>query len=146
MTTVVPSRAYIDSLVQSIREAGEVEYAKLCELLFAIISLFCAQPPPQTGPGRRKTYSDSTILKLDMLMHLTSKRGETEILREAKRHYAQYFDQLPGQGRLWHRIRQAVPLVLTQPTGCRVRRLTGIRQLTHSGSATHLAAGPRQWL
>ena len=111
MTTMVPSQAYIDSLVQSIREAGEIEYDKLCELLFAIITLFCARQPAQMGPGRRKTYSDSTILKLDMLMHLTGKRGETEILREAKRHYAKYFEQLPGQGRLWHRIRQALPLI-----------------------------------
>jgi hypothetical protein len=44
-------------------------------------------------------------------MHLTGKRGETEILREAKRHYRQYFAQLPGQGRLWHRIREALPLI-----------------------------------
>ena len=43
--------------------------------------------------------------------HLTGKRGETEILREIERHYQQYFVQVPGQSRLWHRIRQALPLI-----------------------------------
>ena len=46
-----------------------------------------------------------------MLMHLTGKRGETEILREIKRHYGHHFDKLPDQSRLWHRIRQALPLI-----------------------------------
>lgn len=46
-----------------------------------------------------------------MLMHLTGKRGETEILREIRHHYKQYFDALPGQSRLWHRIREALPLL-----------------------------------
>jgi hypothetical protein len=62
-------------------------------------------PVLDAGAGRRKTYPDRTILKIDMLMHLTGKRGETEILREIKRHYQTYFDQLPGQSHLWHRIR-----------------------------------------
>ncbi len=56
-------------------------------------------------------YSDNTILKIDMLMHLTGKRGETEILREIKRHYRHHFDKLPDQSRLWHRIRQALALI-----------------------------------
>jgi hypothetical protein len=111
MTHSVPSQEYLESLAQSIREAKEIEFEKLCELLFAIIDYFCSQLPAQTGPGRRKTYSDSTILKLDMLMHLTGKRGETEILREVKRHYRHYFEELPKQSRLWHRIRQALPLI-----------------------------------
>ena len=111
MTHSVPSQEYIETLAQSIREAKEIEFEKLCELLFAIIEYFCAQLPAQTGRGRRKTYSDSTILKLDMLMHLTGKRGETEIIREVKRHYRPHFDEIPEQSRLWHRIRQALPLI-----------------------------------
>lgn len=111
MTTFVPSQEYIETLARSIGEAPEMNFEKLCELLFAIIDFFCAHLPPQSGPGRRKTYPDSTILKLDMLIHLTGKRGETEILREVKRHYRPYFDKLPGQARLWHRIRQALPLI-----------------------------------
>lgn len=111
MTASVPSQEYIESLAQSIREAEEIDFKTLCKLLFSIIDQFCEQLPVQTGPGRRKTYSDSTILKIDMLMHLTGKRGETEILREIKRHYREYFDKLPDQSRLWHRIRQALPLI-----------------------------------
>lgn len=111
MTTFMPSQEYIETLARSIREASEMNFEKLCELLFAIIDFFCAHLPSQSGPGRRKTYPDSTILKLDMLIHLTGKRGETEILREVKRHYRPYFDKLPGQARLWHRIRQALPLI-----------------------------------
>jgi hypothetical protein len=112
MTLTVPSQAYLEKLAQSIRERGELDHDLLCRLLFGIIEQFCShQLTPPKGPGRRKDYSDSTILKLDMLMHLTGKRGETEILREAKRHYRQYFATLPGQSRLWHRIREAVPLI-----------------------------------
>lgn len=111
MTYSVPSQEYLENLAQSIREGKEINFQKLCELLFAIIDYFCAQLPAQKGRGRRKTYSDNTILKLDMLMHLTGKRGETEIIREVKRHYDQYFDEIPDQSRLWHRIRQALPLV-----------------------------------
>ena len=111
MTHSVPSQEYLENLAQSIREAKEIDFQKLCELLFAIIDYFCAQLPAQTGPGRRKTYSDSTILKLDMLMHLTGKRGETEIIREVNRHYGQYFDEIPDQSRLWHRVRLALPLI-----------------------------------
>jgi len=111
MTHSVPSQEYIENLAQSIREAKEIDFQKLCELLFAIIEYFCAQLPAQTGPGRRKTYSDSTILKLDMLMHLTGKKGETEIIREVKRHYRHHFDEIPEQSRLWHRIREALALI-----------------------------------
>jgi hypothetical protein len=111
MNPSVPSQEYIENLAQSIRAAKEIEFEKLCELLFAIIDYFCAQLPAPTGPGRRKTYSDSTILKLDMLMHLTGKKGETEIIREVKRHYRHHFEELPPQSRLWYRIRQALPLI-----------------------------------
>jgi hypothetical protein len=111
MSHSVPSQEYIENLAQSIREAKEIDFQKLCELLFAIIDYFCAQLPTQTGPGRRKTYSDSTILKIDMLMHLTGKKGETEIIREIKRHYRHHFDEIPEQSRLWHRIRQALALI-----------------------------------
>jgi len=111
MTHSVPSQEYIETLAQSIREAKEIEFEKLCELLFAIIEYFCSQLPAQRGRGRRKRYSDSTILKLDMLMHLTGKRGETEIIREVKRHYRPHFAEIPEQSRLWHRIRQALPLI-----------------------------------
>ena len=44
-------------------------------------------------------------------MYLTGKRGETEILCDIKRHYREYFDKLPDQSWLWHRIRQALPLI-----------------------------------
>jgi hypothetical protein len=111
MTHSVPNQQYIEKLAQSIRDAAELDFEKLCELLFAIIDYFCAQLPEPSGPGRPKSYPDSLILKIDMLMHLTGKRGETEILREIKRHYRQYLGPLPGQGRLWHRIRQALPLI-----------------------------------
>jgi hypothetical protein len=86
-------------------------HEQMVSLMFGIIEQFCEQLPARHGPGRRKSYSDSTILKLDMLMHLTGKRGETEILREAERHYRAYFDRLPGQSRLWHRIHDALPLI-----------------------------------
>lgn len=66
--------------------------------------------PPQRV-GRPKTYSDSTILKIVMLMHLTGKRGETETLRETERHYRQYFTQVPPQSCLWHRIHAALSLI-----------------------------------
>lgn len=111
MNPTVPNQEYLESLARSIREAQEIEFEKLCELLFAIIDYFCAQLPVQTGPGRRKTYSDSTILKIDMLMHLTGKKGETEIIREIKRHYRPHFDEIPEQSRLWHRIREALALI-----------------------------------
>ena len=111
MSTTVLSQAYLEKLVQSIQERPEIDFKQLCELLFAVIDVFCAKSLSSTGPGRRKTYSDSTILKIDMLMHLTGKRGETEILREIKRHYRKYFDKLPDQSRLWHRIREGLPLI-----------------------------------
>ncbi len=111
MTTPAPQQAYIEELAQSIRAAGEIKHDKLAELLFAIIDHFCAQVEAPKRPGQQKVYPDSTILKQDMLMHLTGKHGETEILREAKRHYHHYFDKLPDQSRLWHRIRQALPLI-----------------------------------
>jgi hypothetical protein len=111
MNPSVPNQEYLESLARSIREAQEIDFQKLCELLFAIIDHFCAQLPVQTGAGRRKTYSDSTILKIDMLMHLTGKKGETEIIREIKRHYRHHFDEIPEQSRLWHRIREALALI-----------------------------------
>src|SRR5688572_14470374 len=106
-----PSQEYIESLAKSIREAKEIKYKKLCELLFTIIDHFCGQLPIHRGRGQRKTYPDRTILKLDMLIHLTGKRGETEILREVKHHYGQYFEKVPDQSRLWYRIRQALLLI-----------------------------------
>jgi hypothetical protein len=110
MVTPVPNQGYLDSIVASIREQG-LSHDRLCQLLFAVIDQFCNSLPKRTGPGRHKTYPDSTILKLDMLMHLTGKRGETEILREAERHYRPYFGPLPKQPRLWHRLREALPLM-----------------------------------
>ncbi|MCW5848736.1 MAG: IS982 family transposase [Anaerolineae bacterium] len=110
METPLPSQAYIDSLVATIQSEGLTQ-ERLCHLLFAVIDQFCTHLAARSGPGRPKTYSDSTILKLDMLMHLTGKRGETEILREVQRHYRAYFDKLPDQSRLWHRIRTALPLI-----------------------------------
>lgn len=106
-----PNQAYIESLARSMQADEELQYHKLVELMFAIIDHFCHLQATSAKPGRKKTYSDRLILKLDMLMHLTGKRGETEILREAKRHYQAYFPKLPGQGRLWHRIREALPLI-----------------------------------
>jgi hypothetical protein len=100
----------IDALIASMHGQAVI-YQKLCQLMFAIIDRFCEGQAPQTGPGRPKTYPDNDILKIDMLMHLTGKRGETEILREIDRHYSSYFEQVPGQSRLWHRIRQALPLI-----------------------------------
>ena len=111
MPPTKPTQDYIESQARSIREAPEIEFNHLCELLFSIIEHYCHQLPGQTGPGRRKTYPDSTIIKIDLLMHLTGKKGETEILREIKRHYRCYFDKVPDQSRLWHRIRQALPLL-----------------------------------
>lgn len=106
-----PPQADIENLAQSMRAGTSLDFSPLCKLLFAIIDAFCAHLPPPCGRGRRKTYSDNTILKIDMLMHLTGKTGETEILREINRHYRAYFDQVPGQSRLWHRIREALPLI-----------------------------------
>lgn len=111
MTTTVLDQAYIEKLIRSIQETPEIDFKQLCKLLFAVIDIFCAKLSSQTGAGRRKTYSDSTILKIDMLMHLTGKHGETEILREINRHYREYFNELPDQSRLWHRIRQGIPLI-----------------------------------
>lgn len=98
-------------LVSELFGQKEPEHEQLSELMFTIISQFCQQLPAPSGPGRRPTYSHETILKIDMLMHLTGKRGETEILRHIKRHYKRHFDKLPGQSRLWHRLRQALPLI-----------------------------------
>lgn len=101
---------YIDHLVETILDEG-MAHENLTKLMFAIIDFFCAKVTKPKRRGRKKVYSDSTILKLDMLMHLTGKRGETEILREVKRHYHQYFDKVPDQSRLWYRIRDAMPLI-----------------------------------
>jgi len=110
MAKTVPTPPYAESFIASIQREGLVCEA-LCELMFTLIEHFCAQLPVRQGPGRHKTYSDAVILKLDMLMHLTGKRGETEILREVKRHYLQFFPQVPQQPRLWHRLNAAVPLI-----------------------------------
>ena len=101
---------YIDHLAETILEEGMV-HENLTKLMFAIIDLFCAKVPKHKRRGPKKKFSDSTILKLDMLMHLTGKRGETEILREVKRHYSHHFDKIPDQSRLWYRIREALPLI-----------------------------------
>ncbi|MHC5062147.1 MAG: IS982 family transposase, partial [Planctomycetota bacterium] len=115
---------YIESLAQSMRAGEKLEFAQLCELLFAIIDVFCAHLPQRSGPGRRQTYSDNTILKIDMLMHLTGKTGETEILREIDRHYRAYFDKVPDQSRLWHRIHEALPLI--EQLRCALRDQLGV--------------------
>lgn len=110
MVISVPNQDYIDSLIQSIHQQS-LTHDRLCQLLFAVIDQFCARLPAQTTRGRKPTYTDSTILKIDMLMHLSGKRGETEILREIERHYTTYFPKCPKQPRLWHRIRQALPRI-----------------------------------
>ncbi len=110
MFTSAPSIDYFAPVVASMRRHG-FTYQELCRLMFAIVDEFCAQLPESTGPGRKKTYPDRTILKLVMLMHLTGKRGETAILREAQRHYRAYFDKLPGQSRLWYRIRDLLGVI-----------------------------------
>lgn len=123
---VIPTISYqeqIDALIASMH-GQPVLYQKLCQLMFAVIDRFCEGQFPQTGPGRRKTYPDNDILKIDMLMHLTGKRGETEILREIDRHYRSYFEQVPGQSRLWYRIRQALPLI--ERFRCHLRDQLGI--------------------
>ena len=101
----------ISRLVKELFGKEEPDHEQLSELMFSIITQFCQNLPPLSGPGRRPTYSHETILKIDMLMHLTGKRGETEILRHIKRHYKNQFDRLPDQSRLWHRLRQAIPLI-----------------------------------
>jgi len=101
----------ISRLVKELFGKEEPDHEQLSELMFSIITQFCQNLPPLSGPGRRPTYSNETILKIDMLMHLTGKRGETEILRHIKRHYKNQFDRLPDQSRLWHRLRQAIPLI-----------------------------------
>lgn len=110
MVVPAPTQDYIESIIESMREQEHI-HDLLCRLLFAVIDQFCERLPEQTGPGRPKTYPDRTILKLDMLMHLTGKRGETEILREVERHYRDYFPEVPKQPRLWYRIREALPLI-----------------------------------
>ena len=110
MVVSVPNEDYIDSVIQSIHQQA-LNHDRLCQLLFAVIDQFCARLPVVKKRGRKPTYPDSSILKIDMLMHLSGKRGETEILREINRHYATYFTTCPKQSRLWHRIRQALPLI-----------------------------------
>lgn len=107
MTAITPTPLSLESLITSMHENG-YSHADLVKLLFGIIDEYCGLFSKRRGAGRPPTYPLSTILKLDMLMHLTGKRGETEILREVNRHYRAYFDQVPGQARLWHRIREAV--------------------------------------
>ena len=106
---VVYAPPQLDELLESMGES--FDFQELVKLMFGLIDDFCRRQPKGKGPGRPKTYTDAVILRLDMLMHLTGKRGETEILREVKRHYRQYFPQLPAQPRLWYRIRDALPLI-----------------------------------
>ena len=106
-----PDQEYIEGLARSMQADEELQHHKLVILMFAIIDHFCDQQEEVKKPGPKKTYPDRVILKLDMLMHLSGKRGETEILREANRHYRPFFPQLPDQSRLWHRIREALPLI-----------------------------------
>lgn len=101
----------ISRLIKELFGKKEPDHEQLSELMFAIITRFCQKLPSPSGAGRRPTYSNETILKIDMLMHLTGKRGETEILRHIKRYYKSHFDQLPDQSRLWHRLRQAIHLI-----------------------------------
>jgi hypothetical protein len=114
----------IDRLIADMHGRAVI-FQKLCQLMFAVINRFCERLPAKTGPGRRPTYPDQDILKIDMLMHLTGKRGETEILREIERHYDTYFEQVPGQSRLWYRIRQALPLI--EQFRCYLRDQLGVR-------------------
>lgn len=107
MTAITPSPSYLESKITSMYENG-YSHAELVELLFGIIDEYCNLLPKAQGAGRPPTYPLCTILKVDMLMHLTGKCGETEILREVNRHYRTYFDKLPGQSRLWHRLREAL--------------------------------------
>jgi len=113
----------IEALVADMHGQAVI-YQQLCQLMFAVIDRFCENQPSQSGPGRRKTYPDNEILKIDMLMHLTGKRGETEILREIERHYRAYFTAVPGQSRLWYRIRQALPLI--ERFRCHLRDQLGV--------------------
>ncbi len=71
MCSAEPHQEYIESLARSMREGEKFEFSQLCELWFAIIDAFCAHLPQRSGPGRRPTYSDNTILKIDMLMVTT---------------------------------------------------------------------------
>jgi hypothetical protein len=111
MITPDVKQGYIEDLAGSIRASEEIKHERLVELMLTIVDHFCDQIKTRPRPGPKKGYSDRTILKIDMLMHLTGKRGETEILREIKRHDSQYFVKVPDQSRLWHRIRQALPLI-----------------------------------
>ncbi len=99
METTVAISTELESLIRRLQDEG-YEYPNLVRLLFGIIDEFCSLFPERKGLGRPLTYLMGTILKLDMLMHLTGKLGETEILREAERHYRGYFKKLLGQARL----------------------------------------------
>ena len=101
---------YIDQLVETIIQDG-LDHKTLTKITFAIIDFFCIRYPERPRRGPKKKYPDSTILKLAMLMHLTGKHGETELLREVNRHYGDYFAEIPDQSRLWYRIRDALPLI-----------------------------------
>jgi hypothetical protein len=68
MSNSAPDQEYITNLVTSIQAGERIEFSQLCTWLWAIIDAFCASLPERHGPGRHKTYSDSTILKIDMLM------------------------------------------------------------------------------
>ncbi len=151
MSTSAPTIDYFAPVVASMRRHG-FTYQDLCRLMFGIVDEFCEQLPESTGPGRTKTYPDSTILKLDMLMHLTGKRGETAILREAQRHYRAYFDKLPDQSRLWYRIRDLLGVIETfspfpAPTPGRFGgRIPRVRHDAYSRGPAHLSPRVRQRL
>lgn len=120
----LPTSSELESLIERMRNEGYT-HQDLVKLMFGIIERFCQQFPERQGPGRPATYPMSTILKLDMLMHLTGKRGETEILREAQRHYQAYFEKLPGQSRLWHRIHELVGRI--EAFRCTLRHQLGVQ-------------------
>ena len=57
----------ISRLIKELFGKAEPEHEQLSELMFAIITQFCQKLPSPSGPGRRPTYSNETILKIDML-------------------------------------------------------------------------------
>lgn len=87
-------------------QAQEDEHRMRCLLLSRIVDEFCPSPPKHKGPGPQVTFSDNVVLKMDLLGRLSGIRGETELLRHLKRHYAWLFPQLPSQSWLWRRLRQ----------------------------------------
>ena len=89
-----------------VEEARANEHRSGCLLLCQVVDEFCPPPPKRKGPGRRVTFSDNMILKMDLLGRLCGIRGETELLRHLKRYYDWLFPQLPSQSWLWRRLCQ----------------------------------------